>query len=92
MISISRFNKLSFGVNRNPSAKSFVLSSFSNMTEGKIPLTLILILIFYIISEIKNSILEGNKQVYHDGHLIGAICGILFGFFFLYYPSITIIS
>ena len=60
-----------------------VLSSFSNITEGKIPLTLILILIFYIMSEIKKSILEGNKKVYHEGHLIGAICGIIFGFYFL---------
>ena len=60
-----------------------VLSSFSNLTEGKIPITLILILIFYIMSEIKKSILEGNKNIYHDGHLIGAICGIIFGFYFL---------
>ena len=60
-----------------------VLSSFSNITEGKIPLTLILILIFYIISEVKKSIMEGNKKTYHDGHLIGAICGIIFGFYFL---------
>ena len=60
-----------------------VLSSFSNITEGKIPLTLILILIFYIIGEMKKSLLEGNKKVYHDGHLIGAICGLLFGFYFL---------
>ena len=64
-----------------------VLSSFSNITEGKIPLTLILIFFFYISSEIRKSILEGNKKVYHDGHLIGALCGILFGFLFLYYPD-----
>ncbi len=60
-----------------------VLSSFSNITEGKIPITLLLILIFYIMSEIKKSITEGNRNVYHDGHLIGAICGIVFGFYFL---------
>lgn len=60
-----------------------VLSSFSNITEGKIPLTLILILIFYITSEVQKSLIEGNKKVYHDGHLIGAICGIVFGFYFL---------
>lgn len=60
-----------------------VLSSFSNITEGKIPLTLILILIFYITSEVQKSLIEGNKRVYHDGHLIGALCGIVFGFYFL---------
>ena len=65
-----------------------VLSSFSNITEGKIPLTLILILIFYVFSEIKKSILEGNRTIYHDGHLIGAIMGIVFGFYFLYFPII----
>ena len=65
-----------------------VLSSFSNITEGKIPVTLILILIFYILSEVKNSITEGNKTIYHDGHLIGALCGVLFGFILLYYPNI----
>lgn len=64
-----------------------VLSSFSNLTEGKIPLTLILILLFYITSEVRKSILEGNKKVYHDGHLIGALCGIAFGFYFLYFQT-----
>lgn len=67
-----------------------VLSSFSNISEGKIPITLILIFLFYISTEIKKSILEGNKKVYHDGHLIGAICGVLFGFFFLKYPNYTL--
>ena len=65
-----------------------VLSSFSNITEGKIPITLILILIFYITSEIRKSILEGNKKIYHDGHLLGAICGIIFGFYFLYFKKL----
>ena len=64
-----------------------VLSSFSNLSEGKIPLTLILILLFYVTSEVKKSIVEGNKVIYHDGHLIGAIMGIVFGFFFIYYKT-----
>jgi len=64
-----------------------VLSSFSNITEGKIPITVILICIFYVISEFKKSLLEGNKKIYHDGHLIGAICGLIFGFLFLHYPE-----
>ena len=64
-----------------------VLSSFSNITEGKIPLTVLLILIFYVLGEVKRSITEHNKKVYHDGHLIGALCGILFGILFLYFPE-----
>jgi membrane associated rhomboid family serine protease len=67
-----------------------VLSSFSNISEGKIPLTLILIFIFYIVGEVKKSLIEGNKKVYHDGHLIGAICGLIFGFLFLYYPDLIV--
>lgn len=67
-----------------------VLSSFSNISEGKIPLTLILIFIFYITTEVKNSITKGNKKVYHDGHLLGALCGLGFGFLFLYYPDIFV--
>ena len=66
-----------------------VLSSFSNISEGKIPITVLLILIFYIIGEIKNSILEGNKKIYHDGHLLGALCGLVFGILFLKYPNWT---
>ena len=69
-----------------------VLSSFSNIKKKKIPLTLILILIFYVFSEIKKSLLEGNRTIYHDGHLIGAIMGVLFGFYFLYLPNIPFIN
>lgn len=64
-----------------------VLSSFSNITEGKIPITLILIFLFFITSEIRKSITDKNKSIYHDGHLIGALCGVIFGLIFLYYPK-----
>lgn len=64
-----------------------VLSSFSNISEGKIPLTVLLILVFFVLGEVKKSLLEHKTKVYHDGHIIGALCGLLFGFFFLYYKS-----
>lgn len=60
-----------------------VLSSFSNISEGKIPLTVVLICIFYVISEAKKFLLEKKTKVYHDGHLIGAVCGLIFGIYFL---------
>ena len=64
-----------------------VLSSFSNISEGKIPLTVLLILIFYVIGEARKTITDRKSASYHDGHLIGALCGLLFGFFFLKYNS-----
>lgn len=68
-----------------------VLSSFSNISEGKIPITLILIGIFYIIGEMKKTITEGNTKIYHDGHLIGAVCGLIFGFYFLTHTTFPFI-
>ena len=68
-----------------------VLSSFSNITEGKIPLTLVLILIFYVISELRDSIIDNKSNIYHGGHLLGALCGIAFGFYFLYFNSFPFI-
>lgn len=69
-----------------------VLSSFSNISEGKIPITLVLILVFYIISEFTSRIFEGNKKTYHTGHLLGALCGIGFGFYFLYFKTFPFIQ
>ena len=68
------------------------LSSFSNISEGKIPITLILILVFYIISELKDRVIEGNKTTYHTGHLLGALCGIALGFYFLYFKTFPFIQ
>ena len=69
-----------------------VLSSFSNISEGKVPITLVLILVFYIISEFTSRIFEGNKKTYHTGHLLGALCGIGFGFYFLYFKTFPFIQ
>ena len=56
------------------------LSSAANIDSGKIPLTLILICLFYVINEIFRSIFK-NDNVSHISHFIGAICGIVFIFF-----------
>ncbi len=55
-----------------------VLSAFVNMTDKKIPLTLILIILFYIIEEIRD--LRKDDTIAHDSHLVGGICGGVFGF------------
>ena len=55
-----------------------VLSAFVNMTDNKIPLTLVLIILFYIIDEIVN--IKKDDDIAHYGHIVGALCGGLFGF------------
>ena len=57
-----------------------VLSSFVNMQAGKVPVTLILICVFYIINELISGIIK-KDDVSHMGHLIGAIAGFIFGYF-----------
>lgn len=56
-----------------------ILSSLVNLQTKTIPLTLILIIIFYIIEEIIS--LKKKDDVSHLSHLIGAICGGLYGFY-----------
>ena len=53
------------------------LSAFVNMSN-KIPLTLVFIILFYFIDELRQ--IFRKDGVAHYGHLVGAICGVLFGF------------
>jgi membrane associated rhomboid family serine protease len=53
------------------------LSAFANMSD-KIPLTLVFIILFYFIDEVRQ--LFNKDGVSHYGHLTGAACGVLFGF------------
>jgi len=57
-----------------------LLSSLVNIQTGKIPVTLILIFIFYIVSEIKDGLFK-KDNISHLSHLIGAICGFIYGFY-----------
>ncbi len=59
-----------------------ILGSMVNLVAGKIPLTLVLIFIFYIVNEIISGIFI-KDNVSHMGHIVGAICGIIFGFYWM---------
>ena len=56
------------------------LSSAVNISDGGIPITLILICLFYVVNEIINSIFK-HDGVSHISHFIGALCGIIFIFY-----------
>lgn len=57
-----------------------LLSSLVNIENGKIPITLILIFIFYVVTEIKDGLFK-KDNISHLSHLIGAICGFIYGFY-----------
>ena len=56
-----------------------VLSSAAGMQEGKIPLTLILVVIVYLGGELTGS-LGANDGIAHVAHIAGGLCGAVFGF------------
>ena len=58
-----------------------LLSSMVNLEAGKIPNTLILIFIFYILTEIKDGLFK-KDNISHLSHLIGAITGFIYGFIY----------
>ena len=55
-----------------------LLASFTNTSDGKIPLTFILVLTFYIGNELSSSF--NNDNVSHFAHIIGGLLGGLFGY------------
>jgi len=56
-----------------------LLASVTNMEAGRIPLTLILILILYIGQEVVTWITT-DTNIAHSAHIIGGLCGAAFGF------------
>lgn len=56
-----------------------VLSSFAGASEGKIPLTLILVLALYLGGEVVDGI-RAQDNVSHLTHIIGGLCGAGLGF------------
>jgi membrane associated rhomboid family serine protease len=55
-----------------------LLVSFTNSKSGEIPITFILIAILFIGKEIIQSL--ANDQVSQFAHIIGGLCGSVFGF------------
>ena len=61
-----------------------VLASFVNLQSGKIPITLILILLIHVIDEFEPLIFsKKNDNVNHVAHLIGAFTGIIYGIMYM---------
>lgn len=56
-----------------------LLVSFTNIRQGEIPLTFILIVILYLIQEVVNSLSEDSVAQF--AHIIGGVIGSIFGYF-----------
>ncbi len=55
-----------------------VLSSAAGMENGKIPITLILVIAIYLGSEVMQS-LDNSDGIAHITHVVGGVCGATFG-------------
>ena len=58
-----------------------LLSSFANFKKGTVPLTLIFVIIIYLGREITNAIIT-KDNISQYTHVIGGICGFVFGYFY----------
>ena len=56
-----------------------VLSSFANARASTIPLTFILVALFYIGNEVFRAFQENNISEF--AHILGGVCGSLFGYY-----------
>ena len=62
-----------------PTSLQHVLASFAGMRTGTIPLTLILVLILYLGSEIFQAV-TGTAGLAQLTHIAGGVLGMIFGF------------
>jgi membrane associated rhomboid family serine protease len=56
-----------------------VLSSSAGLNEGKIPITMIMVIIIYLGGEIIDG-LTVTDGIAHGAHILGGLCGAAFGF------------
>ena len=62
-----------------PNTVLLVLSSFTAMRRGEIPVTLILVVIFYLGGEIMDGLFK-QDSISQITHIVGGLCGLVFGF------------
>jgi rhomboid protease GluP len=55
-----------------------LLSSFTNIRKGEVPLTFVFIFIIYVTKEIASSF--QHNSISEMAHIIGGVCGAVFGF------------
>ncbi|MCL2398849.1 MAG: rhomboid family intramembrane serine protease [Defluviitaleaceae bacterium] len=58
-----------------------LLSSFTNLQKGRIPLTLVLVFIIFIGQELVTGATT-QTNISHLTHIIGGVCGAVFGYIF----------
>ena len=56
-----------------------LLCSFANYKKGSIPITLILVAILYLSGQIINAVIHPNDGISQMAHIVGGICGTVFG-------------
>jgi membrane associated rhomboid family serine protease len=56
-----------------------MLSSFANMKAGRIPLTLVIVIVFFIGREIFAGV-SSQDNISQLTHVVGGLCGGMFGF------------
>jgi membrane associated rhomboid family serine protease len=57
-----------------------LLSSFTNMQRGRIPLTLVLAVVIFIGREVQAATASTDTNIAYLAHIAGGVCGALFGF------------
>lgn len=62
-----------------------LLSSFTNIAGGEIPLTFILVVVVYLAREVVGAFAEDSISQF--AHIAGGVCGSLFGFLFRRQPG-----
>lgn len=63
-----------------------ILCSCTSVSNGKIPLTLVLVVVIYIGQEIVNGVIR-TDNVSQLTHILGGLCGVVFGVYYLWHPK-----